>query len=99
MPLEPQTPAATEPPPAAQPRAYGWQRKFTSILLIIFTFEIGCFLVAFPWVGVGWENNFFSSLLHRSYWDNGYFRGAVSGLGVLNLYISLAEALRLHRNW
>ena len=31
----------------------------------------------------------------RDYWTSSYFRGALSGLGLLNIYISLGELLRL----
>jgi hypothetical protein len=31
------------------------------------------------------------------YWDNAYLRGAVSGLGIVNVYISLVEIFRLRR--
>jgi hypothetical protein len=30
-------------------------------------------------------------------WDSPYFRGALSGLGVVNIYISLAEVFRFRR--
>ena len=30
-------------------------------------------------------------------WDNPYFRGALSGLGLLNIYISFVEVFRLKR--
>lgn len=99
MPIEPQTPSATESVPVEAPRRYRWHQKLSALLLIIFCLEIGAFLLIFPWFADTWENNFFSSLLHRGYWDNLYFRGAVSGLGVVNLYISLVEILRLRRFW
>jgi hypothetical protein len=98
MPIEPQIPAA-ERGEAETPRAYPWYQKLSAILLIIFCLELGCFLLVFPWLGDAWDNNFFSSLLHRRYWGNAYFRGAVSGLGVVNLYISFIEILRLRRFW
>jgi hypothetical protein len=98
MPIEPPTPAATE---SARPETppYHWYQKLSAILLILFCLELGCFLLVFPWLGDIWENNFFSSVLRHGYWDNGYFRGAVSGLGVINLYISFVEILRLRRFW
>jgi hypothetical protein len=34
----------------------------------------------------------------RDYWTSSYFRGAWSGLGVLNIYISIGELLRLRRS-
>ncbi len=81
------------------PRPYRWYHKFTAILLIIFCLETGTFLLVFPWYGNTWENNFFSSLLRQGYWQNPYFRGAVSGLGIVNLYICFVEILRLRRFW
>lgn len=92
VPLEEQTPAQSS-------RPYRWYHKFSAILLIIFCLEIGTFLLVFPWYGNTWENNFLSSLLHQGYWQNPYFRGAVSGLGIVNLYICFVEILRLRRFW
>ena len=83
----------------SEQRPYRWYHKFSAILLIIFCLEIGTFLLVFPWYGSTWENNFFSSLLRQGYWQNPYFRGAVSGLGIVNLYICFVEILRLRRFW
>jgi hypothetical protein len=83
----------------AGPKPYAWYQKLGAMLLILFCLEIGSFLLVFPWLGNLWGANFFSSLLHRGYWDNAYFRGAISGLGVVNLYISFMEILRLRRYW
>jgi hypothetical protein len=80
-----------EPPVTAAPQRHRWFHRLTTILLVIFCFELGCFLMAAPWWGVFWENNFFASLVGDAVWGNAYFRGAVSGIGVLNLYVSLAE--------
>lgn len=99
MQVEPPTPTAAKPAPAETRPAYHWYQKLSAILLILFCLELGCFLLVFPWVNVVWDNNFFSSLLHSGYWDSGYLRGAVSGLGVINLYIALVEILRLRRFW
>jgi hypothetical protein len=42
---------------------------------------------------------FFASLAPewRVYWFNAYVRGAVSGLGIVNVYIALLEIFRLRR--
>ena len=51
-----------------------------------------------PWSDF-WERSLFSAMAPqwRVYWDNAYLRGAVSGLGIVNVYISLAEIFRLRR--
>jgi hypothetical protein len=52
----------------------------------------------FPWTEY-WDGNYFSALMPRmrDFWDNLYVRGAVSGLGMVNLYISFVEIFRLRR--
>ncbi len=104
MPTEPGAqatpPAGLEnpPPPAIARIEYRWHHKMAAVLLITFCLEIGLFLLIFPWTEY-WDSNYFVSLAPqwRAYWDNMYIRGAVSGLGVINLYISLVEVFRLRR--
>jgi hypothetical protein len=85
---------ATPPVPSA-PR---WYHKVSAILFITFCLEIGIFLLVFPWTE-WWDANYFSGLFPawEPYWDNMYVRGAISGLGVVNLYISFIEIFRLRR--
>jgi hypothetical protein len=94
-------PAALEPPlPAPTPQLpvpqYRWYHKFWAVLLITFCLDIGLFLLIFPWTD-GWDN--FLAFAHhwRQYCDTMYVRGAISGIGVVNLYISLGEVFRLRR--
>ena len=70
-----------------------WLRRISSLLLIIFCFELGLFLIIYPWT-VYWTHNYFSGIL-REIWANGYLRGAVSGLGLLNVWIAIAEVFRM----
>ena len=105
------SPGAGVPPPteASQPAPspntqspavleYHWYHKVGAVLFILFCLEIGGFLAVFPWTEY-WEANYLSSLIPRlqPYWDNPYVRGAVSGLGIVNLYIALSETFGLRR--
>ena len=65
-----------------------WYDKLLGLLFAILCFEMGIFLLAFPWSAY-WARNFFSwmSPEWRDLWMNPYFRGAVSGIGLLNLYL------------
>jgi hypothetical protein len=98
MPLDPAAPPPVQGPvPVSRPN-YHWYHKVTAVLFILLCLELGFFLVIFPWTDL-WDANFFSVLVpewHR-YWANPYVRGAVSGLGVFNLYISVLEMFRLRR--
>ncbi len=75
-----------------------WPRKLWSIVFIVFCLEIGLFLLIYPWTDF-WGDNLFLSMAPRwtALWFNGYFRGVLSGLGVLNVYIAFSEILRLRR--
>lgn len=89
------------------PRA-SWQAKLTSLLFALFCFELGTFLVVFPWTPF-WDHHYFSwiapdspeSLAVAQWWRGAWlspaFRGAVSGLGLVNLYIAFASVFRLKR--
>jgi len=101
MPTEPESPPSeaviAAPIPVHKPE-YRWYHKMSAVLFITFCLEVGMFLVIFPWTPY-WDGNYFFALRPewQSLWDNMYVRGAVSGLGVVNLYISLVEVFRLRR--
>jgi hypothetical protein len=77
---------------------YRWYHKLSGILFVVLCFEVGLFLVFFPWSDF-WRPNLLGNLSPDwgMIWMNFYFRGAVSGLGLINIYISIAEAFRLRR--
>ncbi|MBM3734865.1 MAG: hypothetical protein FJW39_03690 [Acidobacteria bacterium] len=87
---------------------YKWYQKAGSLVFAIFCFELGLFLVVFPWLH-HWTVNYFALLTPESYeqaswyewwrhtWNSGYFRGAVSGLGLVNIYIALHAIAGLRR--
>jgi hypothetical protein len=97
MPLEPfeQTWQAGR---AAETSPQRWYHKLAAVLFSFFCFEIGVFLFCFPWLDL-WSQNYFANLspAWAEWWGNPYFRGAVSGLGLINIGISLSEAFRLRR--
>src|ERR1017187_2613012 len=97
MPPDPQLPAAADTGHSAPP-TYHWYQKVSAGVFITFCLEIGMFLLIVPWTE-SWDGNYFSALLPHmeTYWDNLYVGGAVSGLGAVNLYISLSEIFRLRR--
>jgi hypothetical protein len=70
--------------------------RWVAILYIAFCFEMGVFLFVFPWVSV-WHHNFFIarfpwlSVIARNY----YFRGAVSGIGLVDIYLAFHEVWRM----
>ena len=77
--------------PNTQGRGGRWLQRTGVLLFIVFCFEIGIFLMIFPWLEP-WQNNWLASWLP---WRNLYFRGALTGVGAINVYIALSEAAHL----
>ena len=81
---------------SSSPKA-GWQHRLLRISLALFTFEIGVFLVLFPWMN-SWNTNWFQSLTPlQTVWQNASFRGALTGLGFVNIYIACLQAVQSFR--
>ncbi len=94
------SPAENAPGGASEvPVRRSWQGRLLGISFAIFAFEIGLFLVIFPWMGDAWDLNYIQSMgpVLQNIWDEAYFRGAVSGLGFLNIYIAMLQIARLFR--
>ncbi len=71
-------------------------RRIQTILFIVFCLEMGLVLVLFPWSSL-WDRNYFFSLAPQwtVVFSSSYVRGAVSGVGLINVWIALSEAWRL----
>ena len=71
-------------------------KKISFYFYVFYCFEVGIFLMTAPWLLPNvWENNFFFSYLPelKSIFVNAYFRGAVSGIGFLNVLLAISEVL------
>lgn len=84
---------ATPPTPPKVVHLLRWQRRILGLCFVVFTLELGLFLIIFPWLD-SWDLNWLS--LHgteqwHAIWMSRYLRGAVSGLGMLNLLVALSE--------
>jgi hypothetical protein len=90
-------PAATSDPPrpAKANRFTRWHHRILAFCFVIFAFELGLFLLVFPWLR-SWDLNWVPvhSPKFAAVWMSRYFRGALSGLGLLNIYIALVEFIR-----
>lgn len=79
--------------------------KVTAIVYILICFEVGILLIILPWKPF-WEDNFFlyfiTSKLNApwipTFMTSGYMRGAVTGLGVLNILAGLRDIFRFRES-
>lgn len=72
--------------------------RVLTILYIVFCFEMGVFLFVLPWVSL-WSKNFFVGHypLVSSIALNYFVRGAVSGIGLADIWLAVYELWRLRR--
>ena len=74
------------------PRAVLWHRTILGFCFGVFAVEVGLCLVAFPWLG-SWDLNWVPLRVPelRHIWLSTWMRGAITGLGLVNIYVGLAE--------
>lgn len=91
------TPAAPTDP-SSRADSTGKSQRVLRIILALFCFEIGLILLMLPWTLL-WDRNYFFSLnlSAERFMLSSYVRGAVSGLGLVNLWFAAAETVRLIR--
>lgn len=83
---------------APRSTASKWQGVLLRLCLIVFTIEVGAVLVLLPWTR-NWDQNYFRDWLPQSskYWMEPSFRGAITGVGLVNLYVALLQVVGLFR--
>jgi hypothetical protein len=87
------SPAASTATPEPHPSSH-WLRRADLFLRVIVRLYIGLILIFLPWTRVWAFNRFFLYYAHVSWlMESGAVRGVVSGLGLLNLWIAISEAM------
>ncbi|MBM3783238.1 MAG: hypothetical protein FJW30_02700 [Acidobacteria bacterium] len=96
-------PVVPPPPPVSAPvmgQSRSWMAMFSGLAWIVLCFELGAFLLVYPWMD-GWEQNYLASVRPgvHDVWVNPWVRVAISGLGTVNILIALIELFRYLRHW
>lgn len=89
-------PILVMPPPDRKPSKWElWRRRIFLVIFVLFCLELGIILTIAPWTDY-WTNN--SLLLNfpatREFLMYGFVRGLISGLGLTDLWLAIAEAVR-----
>ncbi len=89
-----------EAPPRTSVVHHHWFQKLSAVVFIIFCLELGLFLIIYPWTDE-WDHNMFAAAVRlaqwNEWWNSPFLKGALSGLGLLNVWVSVAEIFRLRR--
>jgi hypothetical protein len=72
-----------------------WLQRVSLFVLVLFCIYLGVLVTVLPWWTRVWDHNMFLAarpnlalLMH-----NGYVRGIISGLGLLDIWIGISEAI------
>jgi hypothetical protein len=87
--------AAEDNAEPARKAAPVWLQRLSLFVLVLFCVYLGVLVMVLPWWTRVWDHNMFiqarpwlATLLH-----NGAVRGIVSGLGLLDIWIGVSEAV------
>ena len=89
-------PVLVIPPPQNKPkRSHVWLQRVWLVVFVLFCMEVGIVLTVLPWTRL-WSDN--SLLLGhaavREFLMHDFVRGLVSGLGLIDIWMGIAEAIR-----
>ncbi len=88
-------PVMLMPPPAPTRRRNVWAQRIWLIVFVLFCLEVGIILMWCPWTKVWSENSILTSFPRlREFMMQNFVRGVISGLGVVNIWMGIAEAVR-----
>ncbi len=84
--------------PVPHPKPSRWQLWRARLFLLEFIFVclvIGILLIAAPWTTLWSDNSLVTGFPRlREFMMNDFVRGLVSGLGVIDIWLAIAEAVR-----
>ncbi len=97
LPISPSA-ADSQTPKAVSPRPRPGGSWVWQILYILYCLEVGVLLIFLPWLDI-WDNNYllYSYPAFQPVFTNSYFKGAVLGLGLVNIAIGIQEIARVKR--
>jgi hypothetical protein len=92
----------TPPPTPAQPAQDKagelpvWLQRVFVIVYVLFCIELGLVLIVLPWLPDYWFSGAWMAPWPalRTLLQSGFVRGAVSGLGLLDIWLGIMEAVR-----
>jgi len=93
-------PPASPPPPGEYTEPPVWLQRILVSIYVLFCMTLGMALVTLPWLGNWFEDGLVArwpALQHLL--QNGFVRGAISGLGFVDIWLGVMEAVtyRDHR--
>ncbi len=87
-------PVLVMPPPPKPAGSQIWMHRVWLIVFVLFCLEVGIVLMVGPWTRAWTENSLSTSFpAFHDFLMNGFVRGAVSGLGLVDFWIGISRAI------
>jgi hypothetical protein len=95
IPDNPENPSLPAPPAEKAAELPVWLQRTFLLVYVLFCIELGLLLLVVPWTPL-WSNNglLVSWPSFRHFLGHGFVRGAVSGLGLVDIWLGVLEAVR-----
>ena len=72
-----------------------WIQRLKLGIDVVFFIELGMILLVLPWTPVWTQNSLLTGYpTLKMIADHGFLRGSVSGLGLINIWIGISDAVR-----
>ena len=90
------TPSGPQPSQdAADPPV--WLQRLFAITYVVFCVTLGVWLVVLPWSALWFDDGWVSRWpVLESWLQHGFVRGAVSGIGLVDIWLGVLEAIHYH---
>ena len=93
--LEPNGPVLVMPPPLPPKKPNLWLQRIWLVVFVLFCLEVGIILTALPWTRIWTDNSLLLGYPQvREFLMRNFVRGLVSGLGLVDIWMGVAEAVR-----
>jgi hypothetical protein len=93
---KPGGPILMMPPPLHKPTRWQlWRGRIFLVIFVLFCLEVGIILTVLPWTRIWTENSLlmgFPQIRELLMYD--FVRGLISGLGLVDIWMGVAEAVR-----
>ncbi len=88
-------PVLVMPPKETGRRRGVWAQRVWLLVFVLFCLEVGIILTWCPWTKLWNENSILLSYPRlRDFLMLGFVRGVISGLGLINIWMGISEAIR-----
>jgi hypothetical protein len=93
--LQPDGSVLVMPPPPPRKRPHLWLQRIWLVVFVLFCLEVGIVLIVLPWTRIWTDNSLLLGLPQiREFLMQDFVRGLISGLGLVDIWMGVAEAVR-----